>query len=464
MELKGLTINPLYRITLLGEGGNSWALILPEGEVLARNTILVGSHAAGGAIFYADETSYDGGDNVGWLFISSPNVITNIPSNITNNRCLAHCTYTLADNEILVSRRGFCYVEGNNIPSVADSVVYENGHYSSGSYSLNIAGLKQGMRYNIRAYVVIGGAIYYGNAITLFTLPDTPFNFQVETGEGYSIVTWDSVERADYYTIYYATEPGVTKTNFRFAGAVSPFIHSDLISGRTYYYRVTTTTNGFESELSIELSSLITGDITLPEFSPKNYLPPEAYIKLLTSQYQIAENYKAWLKHVIDYSGDITNLSVIMHEHFDLDFAVGEQLDILGSIVGIGRVLPFQPSDDSDPILSDEVYRKLIKATIVRNHWDGQLKTIEEKWRDIFPETQITIRDNQNMSIDIGLSGEISDLLQDLIMHDMILPRPQGVFVNYGWSMMIRKKFCYDMQTKDYDGYDKASWVKEELI
>ena len=86
MELQGISINPLYRITMIGEGGNQWALVVPQGQVLARNTILIGSSATGGADFFADETCYDGGGNDGWIFIHSPNVITNNPSGITSNR------------------------------------------------------------------------------------------------------------------------------------------------------------------------------------------------------------------------------------------------------------------------------------------------------------------------------------------------------------------------------------------
>jgi hypothetical protein len=459
MELQGISINPLYRITMIGEGSNQWALVVPQGQVLARNTILIGSSATGGADFFADETCYDGGGNDGWIFIHSPNVITNNPSGITSNRITAHSTYTLVDSEVFVTRRGFCWVKGYGLPTVLDSVVYTEGAYASGNYSLNLISLDQGEAYTIRAYVVIGGAVYYGNAITAYTLPIPPMEIEVEDNEGTATIKWEPVERAHYYTLYYSTTAGVTKESTRYVGVVSPFIHPNLIPGRTYHYRMTTTTNGFESELSIEVSVLITGEITLPEFSPANYLPSSEYVKLLTSEYQLAENYKTWLKHTVDYCADITNIAVLLHEHFDLDFAVGKQLDIIGSIVGISRVLPFQPSDDSNPILDDEVYRKLIKATIVRNHWDGQLKTIEEKWREIFPGTQLTIKDNQDMSIDVGLSGDISFLLQDLIMHDMILPRPQAVQVNYAWAPRKLKRFAYDLSTNEFGGYNEAAWV-----
>ena len=63
------------------------------------------------------------------------------------------------------------------------------------------------------------------------------------------------------------------------------------------------------------------------------------------------------------------------------------------------------------------------------------------------------------MSIDVGLSGDISFLLQDLIMHDMILTRPQAVQVNYAWAPRKLKRFAYDLSTNEFGGYNEAAWV-----
>lgn len=67
--VKSLTIDPAYTITILGDGGNPWDIIVPSGTVIARETILIGSQASGGAFFVADESCFDGGGNTGWTFI-----------------------------------------------------------------------------------------------------------------------------------------------------------------------------------------------------------------------------------------------------------------------------------------------------------------------------------------------------------------------------------------------------------
>lgn len=69
-------------------------------------------------------------------------------------------------------------------------------------------------------------------------------------------VTWDSVESADSYTIYWATKPGVARTNgTAILRATSPWKHEGLVEGQTYYYVVTVTRKGMESRESQEVSA-----------------------------------------------------------------------------------------------------------------------------------------------------------------------------------------------------------------
>jgi hypothetical protein len=229
----------------------------------------------------------------------------------------------------------------------------------------------------------------------------------------------------------------------------------------TYYYRVTAVFDGLESELSTLVSATLSTTVTYPDFSPQNWLETSDYIKLLTSQYQLADTFKSWLQHCVEIFEDGMECSNQLNNDFDLNFALGSQLDIIGDIVGQKRTLPFEPSDGSNPVLDDYVYRQLIKAKIALNHWDGQLLSIEEKWNSIFPNTQIIIVDNQDMSIDVSVSGEISSLIQDMITQDMIIPRPQGVQINCLWAQTKYKAFCYDMETLEYAGYDEGYWKQE---
>ncbi len=61
------------------------------------------------------------------------------------------------------------------------------------------------------------------------------------TGENGQIsISWDSVSGAASYNIYWSTTSGVTKTTgTKITGAISPYIHTGLTIGTTYYYVVT---------------------------------------------------------------------------------------------------------------------------------------------------------------------------------------------------------------------------------
>ena len=108
--------------------------------------------------------------------------------------------------------------------------------------------------------------------------------------------------------------------------------------------------------------------------------------------------------------------------------------------------------------MDDETYRTLLKAKIALNHWDGTLFSIEQKWVSIFPDTRILIVDNQDMTMNVSVLGNISELIQDLIEHDMIIPRPQGVMINYAWSPRSVIYFAYDIDNNEYSGYDTGRW------
>lgn len=158
------------------------------------------------------------------------------------------------------------------------------------------------------------------------------------------------------------------------------------------------------------------------------------YLNLLTSQYKLAPNLNAWLAKLLSQPDDTTTCLATMTEAFDLDFAQGVQLDVLGQIIGVGREVDFQPTGSVSPILDDDTYRLLLKATQAQNQWDGTESALYPIWKNLFPGGNIVINDNQNMSATIIMSGVFSSIIQDLIANGYIVPRPQGVLYTYVFS------------------------------
>jgi len=185
-------------------------------------------------------------------------------------------------------------------------------------------------------------------------------------------------------------------------------------------------------------------------------MPESYYSGLITSEYKLSNNFNLWLKAVLDILNDISICLSLMDYVFDLDYAQGVQLDILGQIIGVSRTLPFQPSGGVSPILDDDTYRILLKATIANNQWDGTINSLYPIWNNLFSGGQIVIQDNQDMTANIILSGSFNSIIQDMITHDMIVPRPETVAYNYIVGNL--PVFGFDRNDAYIAGFDVGNW------
>jgi len=158
------------------------------------------------------------------------------------------------------------------------------------------------------------------------------------------------------------------------------------------------------------------------------------YLGKITSEHRIRPKYMAMVGAYLDKLQDIYDLYVAVLNAFDLDTAVGKQLDTIGQIVGADRVLDFNPSY-AESKLDDGSYRKLIRAQISTNQWDGTMRGLIELWEGIFGEYRIKILDRQDMSI-LAEFHRVEDLFEaELISKGYFAPRAEGVMVNYLFVM-----------------------------
>jgi len=69
-------------------------------------------------------------------------------------------------------------------------------------------------------------------------------------------ISWSSVSGATSYNIYWSTTSGVTKTTgTKITGGTSPYAHTGLTNGTTYYYVVTAVNSYGESSESSQVSA-----------------------------------------------------------------------------------------------------------------------------------------------------------------------------------------------------------------
>lgn len=156
----------------------------------------------------------------------------------------------------------------------------------------------------------------------------------------------------------------------------------------------------------------------------------EQYQNRITSQYRGKNKFMAWLTCVLNILNDCSDIAEASNVYFNLDTAIGSQQDVCGEIVGISRCLPFNPSNGDSPKLTDEMYRLVLKCKIAKNTWQGTIPEIYDIFENIFPELQLIIEDNQNMTFSAIVYGNPTELQQILIQNDYIIPRPEGVKLN----------------------------------
>lgn len=184
----------------------------------------------------------------------------------------------------------------------------------------------------------------------------------------------------------------------------------------------------------------------------------------IATQYKASEKFRAYIRALMAQSQELEGVFTAIAESRDIDLATGDQLDIIGEIVGVSRlvngviVVPFfgfegvllaQPFGEEGnlwvggrfyeegeettgtSVLADPEYRLLIRAKIVRNHSKGTCEDIMNALTYLFDGAPSGIVDDiGGMAIDIGIGRQLTNIEYALITELDILPRPAGVRIN----------------------------------
>ena len=182
----------------------------------------------------------------------------------------------------------------------------------------------------------------------------------------------------------------------------------------------------------------------------------EEYLKLITSEHATGVNYIKYVETFLKLLSPIVDNLLDFDIIFNLINAKGDQLDKIGEIVGISRILPLDNSSVSS-VLSDDMYRRIIQSKILFNHWDGTREGLENILKTVFPEIPFVIVDNQDMSADIYIiDPEASQEFVTLLELGYIIPKPSGVRYNY--YVLDYELFGWDSDTSLIRGWDEGKW------
>lgn len=211
------------------------------------------------------------------------------------------------------------------------------------------------------------------------------------------------------------------------------------------------------------------------------------WLNLITSEHNQQPNFMTMLANVFQPFADNIALMNSLPSLYDLDNAVGAQLDAVGLWVNETRDISVPLTnvyfsfdvaglgfdqgtwyDTFNPvtglvILSDDAFRTLIRAAIANNQWDGTIPGAYGVWNILFAEqdTGILIQDLQNMHMLFALTGMIPDAVTIALFTQGYLGLvPAGVTVDAYFvpSVPDVPYFGFDIENSAISGFDAGAW------
>ncbi|MBR2226759.1 MAG: DUF2612 domain-containing protein [Bacteroidales bacterium] len=157
----------------------------------------------------------------------------------------------------------------------------------------------------------------------------------------------------------------------------------------------------------------------------------QRYLDDIESQHASKPKYMAHVTALLEKVDDVTRVVKDMPQAFYVREAVGAQLDVDGGMVGVDRRFPPVSIPGMPALLDDDTFRKVILARIVQNGWDGTNERFKEMWdATVGGELDATYRDNQDMTMDIHITGYTEPTMIEMILRGFIVPKPGGVGLN----------------------------------
>ncbi len=213
------------------------------------------------------------------------------------------------------------------------------------------------------------------------------------------------------------------------------------------------------------------------------------YQEKVTSEHRDKPKFMAMVGAVAQPIADNIALAASISAKYDIDVAVGQQLDRIGLWVGVGRQLAVplasvffsfdteglgfdegvwdgSSSGSEIIVLDDDAYRILLRAKILNNHWDGSIPHAYEIWDTAFAGTGYTlfIVDHGDLSMTLGLlfDGDTIDaVVLALFTGGYLNVKPAGVRIrDYIVASARPPIFALDEEGSSFAGLDEGSWAE----
>lgn len=212
------------------------------------------------------------------------------------------------------------------------------------------------------------------------------------------------------------------------------------------------------------------------------------YLSLVTAFHRGKPKFTATLECTLQPFVDAQIFLRHLPEEFDVDTAIGKQLDIVGEWAGVTRRLPiplqdfwfrwndtrrgwsagvwknpdFEGGQVGITYLGDDDFRSLIKAKIGANYWDGTVPDGQIALDEFFANsgTLSLIQDRHDLSIAIGVAGELPSLPKVALLGGGYIKLKPAAIKTYYWFTSVNTKplFGYGVQNAYVSGWNIGAW------
>ena len=210
------------------------------------------------------------------------------------------------------------------------------------------------------------------------------------------------------------------------------------------------------------------------------------WLALVTGEHATKPNFMAMLAATFQPLADTIAVMESMPSAYDVDLALGSQLDATGQWIGASRYVTkpltgvffswstpglgwgdgsWAPGLNVNELvqLPDAQYRTLLYARIAANHWDGSLPAAYAVWDQIFAGTGygVLIQDLQGMHMAMALTGPVPDSVTlALFTGGYLQMKPAGVRMDkfYTPAKSNVPYFGFDVDNDNLSGWGLGYW------
>ena len=221
-------------------------------------------------------------------------------------------------------------------------------------------------------------------------------------------------------------------------------------------------------------------------------MPTNEYTDLIAGYHVGKDRYTAWVFTLTEPLRIARERLAALREDFDVDTAIGAQLDAVGVRVGVSRILPMTLTDvyfalddvdgigldlgvwkgvydpvDGTTTLGDETYRAVIKAKIAQNHWDGTRGSLPHFLGEVLgqfgqPAKVLDLEDLDTMHVVLHLTKDTTPpIVWELFSRRIIDVTAAGVSVD---RVDNNQWFGFDYETASVKGLDESEWFPFEEV